>query len=52
MNSMSMRRRRHLFHALFDSVPMEERLLQGILSFYTGDVYIKLIGKQYIDVHY
>lgn len=33
MNSMSMRRRRHLFHSLFESVPLDERLLQGISLF-------------------
>lgn len=31
---MSMRRRRHLFHSLFDSVPLDERLLQGMLFIY------------------
>lgn len=31
---MSMRRRRHLFHSLFDSVPLDERLLQGTIIFY------------------
>ncbi|CDH55330.1 gram domain-containing protein [Lichtheimia corymbifera JMRC:FSU:9682] len=47
---MSMRRRRHLFHSLFDSVPLDERLLQVYRCALQKDILVQ--GHMYVSEHH